>query len=411
MISYLLNAELSNQDLLKLRSTCYLPAENDQSSLYAPSELYLKNDELKIFPYVRFLQWNASEGMPSAHRNFLIKLGVREDPPLSSIMTFMEEEGSKGEGSRDEIRLSSALQYLTQRLGPNGLYEQDFSHYKNVKFIPCIRQNLETGEVVKEMQSPSACYYNPSCLVMGFTVLDPQLDTMQIANRTKCQKDPSSQMLMKRLVQLVKISQDKLQYLDKKGVETSEEREKLNGTILTLFEHVFLYLSTRATDFDKRLVAVLAKTAFIPCKSRGKLVFYLPSQIFFKKRASSSTTSDPESKRDSLAESLFQEVEYNAFFSMAGVKAEPTLAELFDLMIKKPDEVLDSLGEPNYKLLLRRIAADPPFKHVTKDIRSCPFLLGYLVMDEELATTSSGGEGTLNAQKAQYVLARAEDIL
>lgn len=48
------------------------------------------------------------------------------------------------------------------------------------------------------------------------------------------------------------------------------------------------------------------------------------TQVFFKGDGS-----------DSLAESLFKEVEYNTFLSLAGVKAEPTLHELFDLMLKK----------------------------------------------------------------------------
>ena len=57
-----MDADLSNSDLVKLRSTQYLPAEDDQTHVYAPSELYLKNDDLKIFPFVRFLQWPATEG-------------------------------------------------------------------------------------------------------------------------------------------------------------------------------------------------------------------------------------------------------------------------------------------------------------------------------------------------------------
>ena len=64
-------------------------------------------------------------------------------------------------------------------------------------------------------------------------------------------------------------------------------------------------------------------------------------------------------------------------------------------------------GELQYKTVLQRIASDPPFKHVTKRISSSPFLLGYLVVDEEV-TGQHEGEGV--GQKAQYVLARAEDI-
>ena len=91
---------------------------------------------------------------------------------------------------------------------------------------------------------------------------------------------------------------------------------------------------------------------------------------------------------------------------MAGVKSEPSLRELFSLLLEKPDVVLDSLGEASYKALLRRIAADPPFRILTKEIRSCPFLLGYLVIDEDFGEDEEKKEG----QHAQYVLARAEDI-
>ncbi len=163
-----------------------------------------------------------------------------------------------------------------------------------------------------------------------FSVLDPKLDQIQIANRTKCEKDPSIQILLKRLIQLVNISQAKIQHLEKKAGDIGDEREKLNTTISTLFEQVFLYLSTRASDFDKRSVSVLSKTPFIPCETRGRLVFYLPSQVFFKKSSSTSEDNDI-----SLAASLFQEIEYNAFLSIAGVKLEPSLSEFFELMLKK----------------------------------------------------------------------------
>ena len=73
LIKYLLEADLSPGDLVKLRSTQYLPAENDESHVYAPSELYLKNDKLNTFPFVKFLQWPTSEGMPKSHRDFLIQ--------------------------------------------------------------------------------------------------------------------------------------------------------------------------------------------------------------------------------------------------------------------------------------------------------------------------------------------------
>ncbi|KAL7551449.1 hypothetical protein ACHAWF_014635 [Thalassiosira exigua] len=405
LIKYLLEADLSNGDLLKLRSTQYLPAENDQSHVYAPSELYLKDDDLKTFPFVKFLQWPATEGMPRAHRDFLIRLGVRVNPPLAKVMGFLEEEGKNADGVRDEVVYASALQYLTQRLGPQGLYEKDFGRFRSTKFLPCIRQNLETGLILKEMQSPASCYYNPSSLVMGFSTLDPQLDTLHIATRTNCLKDPSAGPCIKRLVQLVDISAAKLDYFEK-NPGTGDERKELTEKILTLFEAVFAYLASRASDFQKRDLSPLSNKPFVPCETRGQVVFYLPSQIFFKKESSAAS----KDNHDALTETLFQQTKYNAFLSLAGVKTEPSLQEIFDLMIEKPDEVLDSLGEPKYKMLLRRIASDPPFKHITKQMRSCPFLLGYLVIDEEVTEAGNGDEDKEKGQNAQYVLSRAEDI-
>ncbi len=407
LIKYLHDADLSHADLAKLRSTKYLPAEGDNTHVYAPPELYFKDKALEIFPFVRFLQWPSSEGMAKAHRDFLLKLGVMADPPLDSVMCFMEAECNKEGGVRNEKVYEAALTYLTQRLGPNGLYENDFSRYRSTKFLPCIRQNLETGDVIMEMQSPSSCYYNPSALIMGFSTLDPQLDTVHVAARTKCNKDPSCPVLIKRLVQLVDISKAKVDHFEKYGGRNDGERQKLVEKILTLFDAVFSYLATRTSEFETRDLSALAKKPFIPCEIRGQVEFYLPSQIFFRKEVPFSGATSEDDHDDVITQSLFMHIKFNAFLALVGVKAEPSLQEIFDLMVKRPDEVLDSLGEEMYKAVLRRVASDPPFKQVTANIRSSPFLLGYLVIDEEVAGEEEDKD---HVKKAQYVLARAEDI-
>jgi len=244
---------------------------------------------------------------------------------------------------------------------------------------------------------------------MGFSTLDPQLDTVHIATRTKCLKDPSCKVLITRLLQLVEISKAKIEHFDKQVVNNNndEEQQKLGEKIMTLFDAVFAYLATRTSDFTPRDGADLSKQSFIPCKTRGQVVFYLPSQIFFKSNDANATSDDDSN--GSLTGSLFQQIKYNAFLSLAGVKEEPSLQEIFNLMTEKPDEVLDSLGEDKYKALLRRVAANPPFKSITKQIRQSPFLLGYLVIDEEISSGESSEEKD-KGQKAQYVLARADDI-
>ncbi len=406
LIKYLHDADLSHADLTKLRSTKYLPAEKDTTHVYAPPELYFKDKALEIFPFVRFLQWPSSEGMAKAHRDFLSKLGVMADPPLDSVMCFMEAECNNEGGVRNEKLYEAALTFLTQRLGPNGLYEKDFSRYRSTKFLPCIRQNLETGDEIMEMQSPSSCYYNPTALIMGFSTLDPQLDTVHIATRTRCNKDPSCEVLIKRLVHLVDISKAKFDHLEKNGGGNDGERQKLVEKILALFDAVFSYLATRTSDFETRDLSAVAKKPFIPCETRGLVEFYLPSQIFFFRKAvpfSGATTE--EDHDDVITQSLFKQIKFNSFLALVGVKTEPSLQEIFNLMVEKPDDVLDSLGEEMYKAVLRRVASDPP--QITANIRSSPFLLGYLVIDEEVAIEEEGKD---HVKKAQYVLARANDI-
>jgi hypothetical protein len=165
LIKYLLEADLSPADMDKLRTTQYLPAENDQDHVYKPSELHFKRKDLEIFPFVRFLQW--PEGMSNTHRNYLKILGVREDPPLQLVMEFMEKGCTKEGGVRDWRVYDAALTFLTQRLGPNGIYEKEYLRkYTRVSFLACIRQNLESGEVLREMQSPSCKYpFHPTIVV------------------------------------------------------------------------------------------------------------------------------------------------------------------------------------------------------------------------------------------------------
>jgi hypothetical protein len=228
-------------------------------------------------------------------------------------MKFMESQCTDDGRVGDEKVYEATLTFLTQRLGPIGIYDKEYTQrYKNVKFLPCIRQNLETGEVIREIQAPlgeydislcflylksiqltlqhfalmyrcSACYYNPSALIMGFSTLDPQLDTLHIASRTQCSKDPSCSVLIRRLIQCADILKAQMDQFEKYRGNDDVERLKLNNKILSLFDAAFAYLSTRANDFEKRDLITFDKKAFIPCEIRGKVVFLLPTQIFFKK--------------------------------------------------------------------------------------------------------------------------------
>ena len=177
---------------------------------------------------------------------------------------------------------------------------------------------------------------------MGFSTLDPQLDTLHIATRTQCNKDPSCSLLIACLIQITDISKSKIDHFEKNR-GNDDEQQKLNTKILSLFDAVFAYLSSRTNDFEKRDLLALDKKAFIPCEIRGKVIFLLPSQIFFKKDTAAETKSEDD--HEMLTTALFKQIRYNAFLSLVGVKAEPSLQEIFELMLEKPDETLDLLGE------------------------------------------------------------------
>jgi len=178
---------------------------------------------------------------------------------------------------------------------------------------------------------------------MGFSTLDPQLDTLHIATRTQCNKDPSCSLLIACLIQIIDSSKSKLDHFEKNR-GNDDERRKLNTKILSLFHVVFAYLSSRTNDFEKRDLLALVKKAFIPCEVRGKVIFFLPSQIFFKKDTASAETKS-EDDHEMLTAALFKQIRYNSFLSLVGVKSEPSLQEIFELMLEKPDETLDLLGE------------------------------------------------------------------
>ena len=75
-----------------------------------------------------------------------------------------------------------------------------------------------------------------------------------------------------------------------------------------------------------------------------------------------------------------------------------THRDLFLLLLRSPDDILSTLGEKRYRLLLRRLAANPPFSKVSPQIRKAPFLLAYSLGEED------------SKDKETFKLAKAEDV-
>jgi len=113
--------------------------------------------------------------------------------------------------------------------------------------------------------------------------------------------------------------------------------------------------------------------------------------VFFKSKTSDETD---------ITQSLFQIVDFSPFLAGAGVRQEASTRDIFKRMIDSPKAVLAAVkSEENYRALLRRVAAHPPFRRVTDEIRDSPFLLAYTV-----------SETNSTKDKISFELAKAADI-
>jgi hypothetical protein len=387
LVEYLRSATLTKQDMNKLRSTQYLPAENDVSRMFAPSELYLPDAELRIFPFVRLLQWPSEDDLTERSLNgrFLTALGVNVLPPLLEVLRYASK------AHNDSVVRIKCLEFVAKRLGSGGVYSSDYNRISRpdqakLKFLPCVMTSPFDGQKKAGLYSVLACCYEERCAVMGFPVIDPSLEdkVKLFGNLFQCVAEPAPNALLQKLRMLVSDAKKLLK--KSKG----PERNAISDRVIQAFSEFFLYLSSRSSDLNSSLVEGVANEDFIPGMVDGELQWFKPIEVFFK------TESDGG---DTVTESLFQVVEFSPFLASAGVKREAATKDIFRLMIQSPKEVLAAAKtEAKYKQYLRRVAAHRPFGRVTSEIRDSPFLLAYSVSREE------------SKEKAKFELAKAQDI-
>jgi hypothetical protein len=292
--------------------------------------------DLRLFPFVRLLQWPSEDGLSVSSPNgkFLAgreilsilvsnviqnarsislllstALGCHVRPSLETVLQYTSDRVQE-----DETRIK-CLDYLSKRMGPHGVYQQDYSRLSydkraKYKVIPCVRLNfLQPNSEKAELCSPVDCYSDVACGIMCYPVIDPKLDARELYGTIfQCQRTPKPDALLEQLLVLVSLA--------KKMVDSVEGRNKkeLSDRILKTFSLIFQFLSGKTSDFDKPSLSSLRKVNFIPLADEDGFVgWYRPEQVFFK-----STNGDS----DSLTELLFKAVEFSSFLSAVGVKEE-----------------------------------------------------------------------------------------
>ncbi|KAI0565871.1 Histidine kinase/HSP90-like ATPase [Gracilaria domingensis] len=402
LIAYLRKATLTSQDLAKLKQTQYLPEVRDKSRTYAPSELYLPHVDLNVFPFVKILQWPSNEPLHegSPDWKFLLKLGCMVNPPLESVLKFMANENT-GRAER-----SRCLKFVYKRLLPGGPYEvqyksrfsrssADFSNFLTLKFLPVVRLDPLEMKTFNELQAPNTCFTDISCGCMGFPILDAEVDGKNgrlFGNTFQCRERPPTDALVHRLLNIASISKSRL--------NSGSSASSFGEHVLQVFRKIFDYLSTRANEFGKKQLEVLAKAPFIPLMVGESIEWFHSRDVYFKTQ-----TLDGEE----LTAVLFRYIDFNPFLATIGVRAEASVKDLLEMMLSDPQKVLEKLGgEEKYRTLLRRIAANPPFRSVSKELRATPFLLAYQLESDEVDEIET--QDTLQTVKARYTIAKAEDI-
>lgn len=394
LISYLRSVSLTAEDLQKLRTTQYLPEVNDKTRTYAPSELCLPNPELGAFPFVKLLQWPSSDFLHerSPDAEFLKKLGCQIDPPLDSLMNYLLTD------VRDDESRQRCLDFIYKRLISAGPYNRPYTRYLNTRFLPVVIEDpLGLENVRKELQSPNGCYSNDSCKCMGFPVLNTsQTKTYGpgYAEVFRCATDPFADQLVDQLLLIVATAEQRL--ADVKSSSEATFRVRVSET----FGNIFRYMSTKSLDLSRQATDILFESQFIPYEENGSVGWYRPYQIFFE-----------SNNQDALgtASGLFPVIKFSPFLAAVGVKAEPSNEDLFRLLVSSPLVVLRKLGsEAKYRSLLRRIAANPPYKTVNAKMRKSAFLLAYHENDESQTDLKDGSDPSTS--RTTYTLAKAEDI-
>ena len=394
LVEYLRQATLTAEDRRKLVQTRYLPAEKDTKT-YAPSELFLPSLDLRIFPFVKMLQWPTESEVSERSENgvFLVRLGMQTIPKLSQILEYLTE------AKLVDAERRRCLEYVSNRLSPKGVYYDSYcrlgyTQKKKYTFLPCSKHEPMSGKPDrKELMSPIGCYSDSGCGVMGFPVVDPELgDSGKLyGSLFQCATEPESRVLARQLLHLVEVAKKK-----QNQANEPEEHVEMAERIEQSFSAVFKYLSHRSSDFEVSELNALKSQAFIPCRvNKNSIVWFKPNNVFFRQ---------DKGRRDELTAELFQLVDFSPFLAAAGVKQEATTREIFQLLLDSPKAVLQSLGnEKKYRSLLRRIAAQPPFSNVTQTIRKAPFLIAYTASEKADDEKKTG-------EALTYELAAAEDI-
>lgn len=317
LIKYLVSVrdDIPSDDIKKLRETPICPAETavgtKTSKLYCVSELYEPTAALRDLG-LRLLYWSEPLRPNSSEAKFLLSfLGLMPYPPPNELVRIMAD----AVGRNDAKLHGMALHYLISNNYHNNYAKQPLGG-TNARFLPL------TGAELSQAVSPSECFVNEQCAVLGYAIL--RKDLHPHASLLGVEQDPPIIACVQKLI----------------------ARPPLTGADA---KTLFGYFAGRLNEIGSNgnLAQKLGDAPIIPITDSGKSVRFVTPRMCFL--GDSATYGN-----------IFDFVDFgsdaNAFLLKIGSKHEPTAFELAGMLIREPARLLNTLGSEKYLSLLRRLA-------------------------------------------------------
>ncbi|CAH1769260.1 12012_t:CDS:2, partial [Entrophospora sp. SA101] len=349
LIKYLTSIDLGCDDIEKLETSVIWPIESgNETQKFTAKELYAPLPKL-IELELPIIKWKGRFYKNTKEGKFILKLGLREYPPLDEILKL---------ASNSPIR-QKAFEYFLDNFRDK--YAKDYDARSiNVPFLPCMDPNVYS--------EPSKCFFNPECAIMGFNVLRKDLRCR--AEELGVEQYPNYLQLSDKLI---------------KEPPENEEKAKL------VFE--FLFSCTSSSDST-----AFSKLKFIPTRDKdlpNTFKYNLPQDCFFM---------NSEEERTELID-FFPYVDFgdkaNVFLRNCGVKDKPSPSQLAEFLVNSSDAFLEKIdgNKDKYVSILDKIAID--FSSIEKNSG-----LLFKMKREQILL----GKNNDKAGNVKYELARAKDI-
>lgn len=332
VIKYLASVkdDIPADDLKKLKNSPIFPAEagppgyestKGTVELFKVSELFEPNDSIRDLrlPVIHWPGPPGSYRTRSTEGRFLSYLGLRALPSVPELISLMESE--------DLMLSKKALFYFIANHHTNG-YTSFEVGATTKKFLPL------QGE--KTRVSPSECYTNEKCSILGFKILKKEL--VPHANKFGVAKDPPMNLCIDMLIK-------------------SPPREKLKAIEL------FRYFSERLGEIGPNHASRLEESSIVPVQREKHIADGNTNEKVINEKVMKLLTP----KQCYLGSSIiygeiFDFVDFgdaaNTFLLRCGSKNEPTTLELANLACIEPARLLGIMKSPEKYLSLLRTFAD-----------------------------------------------------